>query len=142
MLKNPRIGVSDPSIERVLTAIGQGGKPTELEPGIYLTNSFSFGHNILQPHESYPELGDLGPYGVCDNVDQVKKVYADYLNDPFRSFCISLTKVSKAEQSPSGGWRWHKWGDYIGDKNPQCEYLYDEGPEIEEVYCFHIYELI
>ena len=22
-----------------------------------------------------------------------------------------------------GGWRWHKWGEYIGKHNPQYEYL-------------------
>jgi hypothetical protein len=47
--------------------------------------------------------------------------------------------VIKANQSHEGGWRWHKWGEYIGKYEPQYEYLYDE-PEIEKVYVYHIYE--
>jgi hypothetical protein len=39
-----------------------------------------------------------------------------------------------------GGWRWHKWGPYIGTQEPKCEYIHDE-PEIEEVFTYHVYEL-
>ena len=37
-------------------------------------------------------------------------------------------------------WRWHKWGPYIGTKEPKCEYLYDE-PEIDKVVIFELYEI-
>lgn len=51
-----------------------------------------------------------------------------------------LTPVRKADQTHDGGWRWNKWwGPYIGSQRPQFEYLYDE-PEIDEVFCYHIYE--
>ena len=84
----------------------------------------------------------LGAYGVCDTIDQVKEKYSKWLNDPKLKFCISFTKVTKAEQPADGGWRWHKWGEYIGTKEPQYEYLYDEGDDIHEVYCYHIYQLL
>jgi hypothetical protein len=57
-----------------------------------------------------------------------------------RRFTLAFTRVRKRDQPDEGGWRWHKWGEYIGEKSPQYEYLYDEGNEIEEVYCYHVYE--
>mgnify|MGYP000101825354 CR=1 FL=1 len=52
---------------------------------------------------------------------------------------VSFVRIRRDEQSSSGGWRWHKWGKYIGKQKPQCEYIYDE-PEIEEVYTFSVYQ--
>jgi hypothetical protein len=79
-------------------------------------------------------------FGVCDNWEQITTRWPLIVSSD-RKFVISLSRVTKAAQSPSGGWRWHKWGEYIGTKDPQHEYLYDEGPEIEAVFTFHIYEV-
>lgn len=79
-------------------------------------------------------------FGVCDNWEQITSKWPEITSSE-RRFVVGLGKVSKSAQSPSGGWRWHKWGDYIGTKDPQHEYLYDEGPEIESIYTFHIYEV-
>lgn len=32
------------------------------------------------------------------------------------------------------------WGAYIGNQNPQHEYIYDD-KHIDKVYCYHIYEI-
>lgn len=84
-------------------------------------------------------------YGVADNASQVidyykslLDMYGDYMNN--RKFVILLTPVFRASQPERGGWRWHKWGTYIGDFNPQCEYLYDE-QGIDYVYVFDIIEV-
>ena len=78
-------------------------------------------------------------YGVCDDYQQVLEHYPE-LNNEKKKFVLSLCKISKNEQPESGGWRWHKWGEYIDNQNSHCEYIYDE-PEIEEVYIYHIYEM-
>lgn len=78
-------------------------------------------------------------YGVCDNYQQVLDYYPE-LNNLNRKFVLSLYKISKKNQPKNGGWRWHKWGKYIGNQNPRQEYIYDE-PEIEEVIVYHIYEI-
>ena len=60
-------------------------------------------------------------------------------------FTLSVTDLSaqsrsgKADEPSSGGWRFRKWGEYIGKHEVTCEYIYDE-PDIDFVYCFHIYE--
>jgi hypothetical protein len=48
-----------------------------------------------------------------------------------------LTEVRKDDQPKQGGWRWHKWGPYIGTHEKQFEYLADE-EGIERVFCYHI----
>jgi hypothetical protein len=130
-------------LEAILALLGQGGEPVELEPGIFLSPSFSFQYAIVGEIEEYFDFGgELGSYGVCDCFEQIKSKYADWFNDSEYKFCVSLTEVVKAEQSPDGGWRWHKWGQYIGIKKPQYEYLYDEDDDIQVVYCYHIYQLL
>ncbi|KYC77058.1 hypothetical protein B4092_4795 [Bacillus licheniformis] len=48
-----------------------------------------------------------------------------------------MTKVRKKNQPRKYGWRWHKWGEYIGNHTPDHEYLYDE-KEIEEIFVYQI----
>ena len=84
-------------------------------------------------------------YGVCDNASQALDYFDDlcskfssYMED--RSYVILLTPIFRSLQPKNGGWRWHKWGQYIGVHNPQCEYLYDE-TGIDYVLCFSIVEV-
>ena len=79
-------------------------------------------------------------YGVCDNYKQVLEKYKDLLNDANKNYVVGLSTVKREAQSSEGGWRWHKWGEYIGNQNPQHEYLYDD-THIDKVYCYHIYEI-
>ena len=86
--------------------------------------------------------------GVSDNASQVKnylnKIINIYLkgtsedeyffegqglfnlikNEPNYQFILLLTPIINSHDKSSwGGWRWHKWGEYIGKHNPQYEYL-------------------
>lgn len=74
-------------------------------------------------------------YGVCDNYEQILKLVPELESDPDSNYIITITEVTKGN---NGGWRWHKWGPYIGDHEPQAEYLDDE-PNIDKVFCYHIY---
>lgn len=101
-------------------------------------------------YESYPVLGEVevysfgsigsfNAYGVCDNYQQILDQCKELVDSPTRQFVITLAEMCKEDQEPDGGWRWHKWGPYIGTQEPTTEYLFDE-PIIERVFCFHIYE--
>ena len=83
------------------------------------------------------------PYGVCDNWKQIfEKIHKlKYYQESTEKFCIFLCRHRKIDQPDWGGWRWHKWGRYIGEYEPQAEYLYDE-PEIDEVFTFHVARII
>lgn len=130
----------------------------QIEDGIFETSSFSFDYCI----EDYTEWNpidsiffkDSAPFdqsnddwdralcnfGVADNLDQIKNYFKNVIGNPDVNFVIAFTRIKKESQPKEGGWRWCKWGDYIGDKTPQCEYLADES-EIEEVLVFHGYFL-
>lgn len=72
-------------------------------------------------------------YGVCDSPQQFAKKY-----DKFSGY-VTFTVVRRKAQSKEGGWRWHKWGEYVGDHQDivsATEYLYD-AKEIDEQYLFN-----
>ena len=115
--------------------------------GVYINGEFPFNFDKIIDYKSMnkikeDEYGWTSPIqsGVCDNYQQVLNKYSEYVNDPNRKFVIGLTPVVRENQESSGGWRWEKWGEYIGDFIPQCDYLYDE-PEIEIIYTFQIFEI-
>lgn len=115
------------------------------QPGIYQIGHWNgselFQEKIIDQWDM-KDLNDneyFSTYGVCDNYEQILKK-CPMLETSSRKFVIFIVSVKKENQSPEGGWRWHKWGEYIGTQNPQYEYLYNES-EIDEVFTYHIYEL-
>jgi hypothetical protein len=121
---------------------GNEMSPKRLEAGIYERPDFGGSHFLPGYSQFIYEIDNMlsiGEYGVCDNYQQILDQCPELKLDNSRKFVVTITPVLRKNQSPTGGWRWHKWGSYIGDKKPQCEYLYDE-PEIDSVYVYHIYE--
>ena len=133
----------------ILSILAGSKKTIEIRPGVYEIGHFG-GTSFLEDYEHYPEFNgsDIGievdtyrgPYGVCDNFEQLLAAYPE-LEAEDREFVVTLSPIRKAEQYPEGGWRWHKWGEYIGTQQPTCEYIFDE-PTIELVYVYHIYERV
>ena len=85
------------------------------------------------PHALYKQN-----YGVCDNYQQILE-YLPVETDP-RKFIIVLTPIYKKHEPCRYGWRWEKWGEYIGTQKSVADYLYDE-PYIDMVYVYHVYEV-
>ncbi len=120
-------------------------RSTKLFDGVYLSNWWNFelefrGRQVYEL--DYPHLTDdysFGSYGVCDSPEQLLELLPEVVKTGERKFVISMVRLDKKDEE-DGGWRWHKWGEYIGKQEPQCEYLHDE-PVIETVYTFHIYEV-
>ena len=126
------------------------------QKGVYIIGHFNFEYEIEEKIEEYDDIEDCDtkglidrPYGVCDTPEQLLNIYDFEKNE--RKLVIALTPIYKKDQPPEEGWRWHKWGPYIGNKRKMCncyprfsipvyEYLYDE-PNVDLVYCFHIYEI-
>lgn len=109
--------------------------------GIYRHDGykFNFDHFIKNNCENKIIDGWV-KYGVCDNYEQILEKCKNILNNPNKNYVIGLSTVERVGQPSDGGWRWHKWGEYIGNQNPKHEYLYDD-THIDKVYCFHIYEI-
>ena len=139
----PVIYIKEDIADTIARANGNSTKTIKHETGIYEVGHFSF--NMCIPRYKYkkkdfPDLPSGECFGVCDHYRQVLTKYPE-LKTSSRKFVLSITPVLKVNQPPRGGWRWHKWGEYIGDKTPTKEYLYDE-PKIEKVYCYHILEIL
>lgn len=124
------------------------------ETGIYQS---SFAYNF--PEDEFEELKNLNwddrykifpdyekaTYGVADSIEQIKEYYKEEIADENKRYCIALTPVwqDSSNKGKGGGWRWHKWGAYIGKLNPQYEYLDDEdfGNDFQYVIVFTIYAI-
>ena len=122
------------------------------ETGIY-QSSFPFNF----PEEEFEELKKLNlddrykifpnyekiTYGVADDIEQIKEYYKEEVNDKEKKYFLALTPVwqEKENKGKGGGWRWNKWGKYIGKLNPQCEYLDDEdfGEDFQYIITFTLY---
>ena len=83
-------------------------------------------------------------YGVSDNIEQIKEYYKEWFDSSETKWVITVTPVfqHKENAGKGGGWRWHKWGPYIGNLEPKYEYLDDEdfGEDFQGyVLCYHIY---
>jgi len=128
--------------DRELANIRQKEIAEQLTTGVYKINHFNSHSIIGEECDEYPSLeSGTNCYGVCDNYQQILDCAPEIEEDPEHKYVIFITPVEKKEQSETGGWRWHKWGPYIGDQNPKCEYLADE-PDIEKVYVYHVHEVL
>lgn len=103
-------------------------------------------------------------YGVSDNATQVfkhlrhaletyltkdsthsffirgKRLYKFFTDNPNAVYLIRFYPVFNHHDGKIGGWRWHKWGPYLGKHTPKCEYL-DEEKNIDYVLLWHLYPL-
>lgn len=126
--------------------------------GIYQCNlAFNFSHEDFKqfnnqcniPYEDEFEVFaptyHKSQYGVADSIEQIKEYFKEEIESIEHIYFIAITPVfqDKNNKGKGGGWRWHKWGEYIGKLNPQCEYLDDEdfGDDFEYVICFHLYRV-
>jgi len=109
--------------------------------GVYRHDGYQFNFDRFIENGTYNNIiNQWVEYGVCDNYEQILEQRKDFLNNPDKNYVIGLCTVERKNQESSGGWRWHKWGEYIGIHEIKHEYLYDE-EGIEKVYCYHIYEI-
>jgi hypothetical protein len=94
----------------------------------------------LREHLDY--LNEWGEsYGVADNLEQIMMKLSRYWFEPDRNFILALQKVRKVDQPPKDGWRWSKWGPYIGEQESRADYLADE-PFIDELILYEFYEVV
>jgi len=123
--------------------------------GLYLCTHWSFEHCLpgkwqafVHSNEDYYVPFAVGgtkcerpwesanTYGVCDSPEQFMELIGKHLDALEEQFVVSFVRIAKDEQPPQGGWRWHKWGPYIGTQDHECEYLADE-PKVDVVYTYH-----
>lgn len=120
----------DPILAMIAKLNGREPGAKQLATGIYEIGSHGSSH-FLREYEHTD-------YGVCDDVQQILDRHHEFKRQDAHHV-VTVTRVRRADQPADGGWRWHKWGEYIGKHEPRCEYLHDE-EGIDEVLCYQIYE--
>jgi len=87
----------------------------------------------------YRDFMSLGAYGLCDSPEQLLELYP-HLDDDGTPRFLTFHKISREHQHPTGGFRYHKNGKYVGKQRPRCEYLYDDD-HIDFICSFHVYRV-
>lgn len=156
-LKDLPEGWTSPDIEFIkMLRIAMGGVvdapgPVRVHRGVYEAH-FNFDKEIEDLIvEDYPRFDDMSTkydgdqwfssFGVVDHWSQLplKALDADS-----RNLLVYLGHIRRADQPERGGWRWHKWGPYLGVHSPETsndfEYLYD-AIDVVEVWTYHVVEV-
>jgi hypothetical protein len=101
------INITRKKVDSILAMIAQVNGNTnatiELDNGIYQIGHFSFDNELpvnLDIDEKYPNLDNIGSYGVCDNYNQVLEKCPEIKESQKRAFIMSLTEIKRSNQSP------------------------------------------
>ena len=140
MLRTPKFrGLGDP-ITMAIAGLGEPIKPEVVVDGVVVIPSFNFDILVFGRNKFFEFEPEFPSYGVCDSPEQFLEKYGDILSGDPRTFAVGLTHVAK-NPGEKCGWRWHKWGEYVGTGNPRHEYLADEDGFEDGVYCWNVVEL-
>ena len=154
--------VKEEELDRILKHISDNKEVYTEEPKYYLQNDpmwkqgtgiyqccfdFNFHTELFKEFDNYKDFSRenyfMNKHGVADSIEQILEYHKDLIEDKVNTYVLSLTPVrqDKSCEGQGGGWRWHKWGKYIGKLNPQYEYLDDEefGDDFKYVICYNIY---
>lgn len=137
LINDDRAVAPDYVLAVVASTNGRSARPVRLREGVYQVGHFG-SSNWPTGYEQYPDLADFSPYGVCDDFEQVLDA-CPVIELGDRKFIVTVTPIVREDQPTTGGWRWHKWGPYIGAQEPKSEYLSDD-LHIDKVLVYHVYE--
>lgn len=119
--------------------------PVRLAAGFY-TGMLNLDNRLpgrLNFKAEWPTLDGLECCTVVDTPQQFIDRFRLQLELDSRDLIALFWNVKKNPENKGqgGGWRWHKWGEYIGDGNPQYEYLDDEEGFEDGVWTCHVYDV-
>lgn len=106
-------------------------QPVRVSEGVYTNCGHNF-ENCLAFRQDWRESyyegapGEPPSYGVADSVEQFMERFGEFIRTSPHKYAVGFTEVRRTDQPESGGWRWHKWGEYVGKHEAQHEYLHDE----------------
>lgn len=143
MLVDVDLNYRDAISDLIAVTNGKSLTPIRHYTGIYESGDWSFELKFRGKQDytlDYPDLGEFSCYGVCDSPVGLLERLPERVKASDTKYVINMVKLEKKNQESEGGWRWHKWGPYIGKQSPTTEYLYDE-PLIEEVYTYQVYQV-
>lgn len=111
-----------------------------IEIGHFNSDLVIYGRN--GPYDIF-EFNGVPVYGVCDSPAQFMEKFGEAAQADSHRLAVFFTHVPKepANARRGGGWRWRKWGKYVGSGTPTTEYLDDEPEFCDGVYVFHVHDI-
>lgn len=104
---------------------------------VILTDNLNTEHSAKKFNlKGWWDTGDgyeYSPYGLSDNMSQIIEKYGE-------DVLIIAVPFYKKLQPAAGGFRFHKWGEYIGefqDEVEHNEYIYDSNLDV--IWSFHVH---
>lgn len=79
-------------------------------------------------------------FGVADNIEQILEHYPELLKSE-DNFIVIFSDVYRKYQPESYGFRYEKFGEYIGTQNIQHEFIYDD-KHIDKVIIYEIFKIL
>ncbi len=143
MIASAPVKMTNPTMSLILRGVGEGRTEQMLQEGLIEIPHFSPEH-IYAVTDNWNIDGINGELnGVADTPQQAIEYARKLVGDDPQTFCVFVTHIVKdpSNRGQGGGWRWGKWGEYIGSGTPEHEYLDDEDEFKEGVYVFGIYPL-
>lgn len=141
----------DPITQLVCSVNNQRLSPSHIGKGQYVIGHWNPELIVKTPFLTWRDEDEIEPfqfkdrdgnwfseYGVCDTPEQLLEKID--LESPKEKFVVFYVQIRRKEQPMDGGWRFHKWGPYIGNHEIEHEYLYDQ-KDINVVYTYHIYQI-
>lgn len=116
--------------------------------GFYINKDFSFDKWFLRQYYgysvqdtnmkifSYLKEHGLHSFGVADSIEQIQR-YLEKVETLPEKFIVIMTPVYRKDEPSFGGFRFHKWGKYIGNHTIEQEYFYDH-KEMDVLYTFRV----
>lgn len=157
MLVTPYLNVIEAETSIVNALYPEGTLILHLGPGLIEVNHWTPTSVGFAIHDGFCSTGSsvfyrafwsknysVCPFGVADSPEQFYRKYGAYLNALPVDLCVFFVHIEKDPENKGngGGWRWRKWGPYVGEGTPQHEYLDDEDGFENGIYTYHIYETL
>ncbi len=79
----------------------------------------------INPNPVFEYTDYFGSFGLCDSPEQFYGKFRAKLEADPRTLYVTFTHIPKETpeevEENKGGFRPHKWGEYVGEKNPPME---------------------
>ena len=80
-------------------------------------------------------------YGLCDNSEQIMHILGKVLEQDHRRWVVSVHPIFRGHEPEHDGFRFDKWGPYVGTRKFTHDYLYD-CTDIDYICVWHIYRIL
>lgn len=91
-------------------------------------------------YKNFPNPSFRENFGVADNIEQILEYYPELLKSKDK-FIVIFSDVYRKDQPEHYGFRYEKFGNYIGIQDIKHEFMYDD-KHIDKVIIYWIFKIL